>query len=358
MSSFAHALSQIETAFAAFEAHGLKATSKRDRDFIASQVGVYRDLKARSVESDLDAARFFFDYIGARTKVAARVEWTDYVAPDAIVIREENNGAIVRAFDSTGRCLATAMMRRPYTNDDLWTFTKANGTPAGTRRVMSGFKAQLRDVAREYQAELSAPVVENDARPVLYFEQDGAHFSYRDRPFYFVDFDYVGPDGMSAGVCPSFSTVAPFRVTDFDMAGAERAVTWFEGEAARHGYRIERAPDFYSTTEPVAQHPDIELADLAFVRADDGEPFSMADFVAYRAAPVPHVERETFQAFEPWAKAYLNLVENWFVEEYHGPAMDMVEEYYTQGLTPYDAANVYCKLVNGATMPELTAKLA
>lgn len=184
--------------------------------------------------------------------------------------------------------------------------------------------------------------------PVLYFQQDGAYFSYRDRPFYFVDSDYVGPDGRTAGVCPSFCTQAPFDVSDFDNAGAERAAEWFAQEAAKAGFRAERAPDFYRTTAPVPCHPDEELADLRTVRTvrTDGESggfMTVAEFVAFRALPVEPVARETFDSFETWRPAYLAILEDcWFEAELRDKDL-LEEEYYTAGLTPVEAANRFFK---------------
>jgi hypothetical protein len=83
------------------------------------------------------------------------------VAPvqgQTVRIREERNGAIVRAFIGD-RCLASAMMRRLYTNDPLWTLSRSNGETVATHDSMVGIRSKLRQVARAYLAELQAAAV-------------------------------------------------------------------------------------------------------------------------------------------------------------------------------------------------------
>lgn len=119
--------------------------------------------------------------------------------------------------------------------------------------------------------------------PTIFFEQDGAYFAFRDRPFYQTAFDAMDDDGMSLRVCASFTCRAPFRVTDFDMAGAEKAVAWFVAECELTGLKAERAPSY--DLQPVySAHPECEAADLA-VDIDCGE-MSVAQFAAMRRGEV------------------------------------------------------------------------
>ena len=123
----------------------------------------------------------------------------------------------------------------------------------------------------------------------IYFEQDGAFFAFRDRPFYQTAFDAMGDDGMSLRVCASFTCEAPFGVVDFDMAGAEKAAAWFVAECERAGFIAERAPSYDRQPEYPA-HPECEAADLAATDDVDCGEMSIAQFAAMRrgeAAPTP-----------------------------------------------------------------------
>ena len=81
----------------------------------------------------------------------------------AIRIRRESCGAIYRAF-SGNRCLATALMRRTYSQGPLFTITYSDGSHHGTADSTWEMRRELRSAALAMMAELAAP--EAVAEPV------------------------------------------------------------------------------------------------------------------------------------------------------------------------------------------------
>lgn len=79
MNAFAHALAQLEIAYAAFLEHGLAKTSKTMRDRLETGMIDFR------ADFELDAAVLFFELIASCTKVANRVEFVPFVEPVADV---------------------------------------------------------------------------------------------------------------------------------------------------------------------------------------------------------------------------------------------------------------------------------
>lgn len=73
-----------------------------------------------------------------------------------IAIRRESDGAVFRAFLGT-RCLATALLRRPYSQGPLWTISYSNGERHGTADTNIQMRRELLGAAAAFRAREITP---------------------------------------------------------------------------------------------------------------------------------------------------------------------------------------------------------
>jgi len=164
------------------------------RDQITLRLGAILRSHSRAPElaDDLELERAAERHAASVAYVRERAERNaEPVAAPRIVIRSERDRTIYRAFQGE-RCLASALLRRPYSDGPLWTISYSDGSHHGTADSQAEMRRELRAAALARWTDLVAlersadsmmdaaePVAEPDARPAIITLPCGCFFAGR-----------------------------------------------------------------------------------------------------------------------------------------------------------------------------------